>query len=145
VEYDFAAMAIRRLNNDELKELSAVYLRAYDEAWTEEGARAYLKKFFDFEPQSCLVAIEDGKAVGAILGFSYEMRGNEVLFIQELFVDPDWRHKGIGKALVSELRNSFTKTLKVSVKPLVRANTPVFNFYNSLGFETDQAFTFFDG
>lgn len=138
-------MTIRPLQDQELNELSKVYLRAYPEPWTEEGAHTYLKKFFDFEPESCLVAIEDGKAIGAILGFSYEMRGNEVLFIQELFVDPPCRHKGVGKALVSELRSSFTKHLKVSVKPLVRANTQLFNFYNSLGFESDQAFTFFDG
>lgn len=137
-------MAIRRLNDEELTELARVYLRAYPEPWNEEGAYAYLKKFFDFEPQSCLVAIEHGNAVGAIFGFSYEMRGSEVLFIQELFVDPEYRHKGIGKALVSELRNAFAKTLKVSVKPLVRANTQMLNFYVSLGFETDKALTFYD-
>ena len=66
------------------------------------------------------------------------------LFIQGLFVDPEHRHKGIGKQLVTALRDSFSTSPLVRVKPLVHAHTKMLNFYNSLGFESDTAFTFDD-
>ena len=129
---------------EDLDALAALYLEAYSVKWTVEGARAYLKKFFDIEPASCLVIVEpDRRISGAILGYSFEKESGVVLFIQELFVNPAFRHKGYGKKLVERLRESLSKhPARVNVKPLVKADTGVLNFYNSLGFERDKAVTF---
>jgi ribosomal protein S18 acetylase RimI-like enzyme len=137
-------MEARRMQVEDLDRVAALYLKAYGVKWTEQGARGYLKKFFDFEPTSCLVVTEaDGNIRGAILGYSFEKESGLVLFIQELFVDPECRNRGYGKVLVERFRESFAKHhTQVNIKPLVKADTSVLNFYNSLGFERDQAVSF---
>ncbi len=137
-------MEVRRMQDDDLARVAELYLAAYDAKWTVDGARAYVDKFFRFEPERALVIIEsDGRLSGAVLGYSFERETGIVLFIQELMVHPEYRNKGYGKALVQKLRDSLVKSAKrVNVKPLVKADTTVLNFYNSLGFERDKAVSF---
>lgn len=137
-------MNIRRMNEGDLDAAAELYLSGYGVSWTTAGARTYLEKFFRFEPQSCfLVEEEGGQVTGMVLGYSFEREAGLILFIQELVVHPDARHKGYAKRLVATLRESTTKRpSRVNVKPLVKADTGVLNFYNSLGFERDQAVSF---
>lgn len=129
---------------DDIGALSKVYLDAYHVQWTEEGAAKYLGRFFQFEPESCLVVVEGGGVLaGAVLGYTFEKETGVTLFIQELFVRPDARHKSYGKQLVTRLRESLTKKAStIKVKPLVKADIGVLNFYNSLGFEKNKSVSF---
>jgi ribosomal protein S18 acetylase RimI-like enzyme len=135
-------MEIRPLAIADFDRLTKTFVRAYPDGWSEDVARRYLVKFFHFEPESCLAAIEDGQLVGAILGYSYLKQEDLVLFIQELFVDPDFRHGGYGTALVKALRRSFAGSRAVEVTPMVKGDTRVLNFYNSLGFEQPTSIAF---
>ncbi len=132
---------IRPMRAGDLDDAALLYLKAYRAKWQTDGAKQYLKKFFDFEPGSCLIALDSGRAVGAILGYSFQKESGPVLFIQELFVDPESRNHGLGKNLVARLRE-VSSAGSVEVKPLVKADTSVLNFYNSLGFEKDNAISF---
>ena len=124
--------------------VARLYLDAYGVDWSVEGARSYVEKFYRFEPASCLVVTEDdGRVTGAILAYSFEKESGLVLYIQELCVHPEFRSKGYGKSLVTRLRESLSRRPSyVKVKPLVKADTGVLNFYNSLGFEKDKVVTF---
>jgi ribosomal protein S18 acetylase RimI-like enzyme len=136
-------MEIRRMRDDEIEPVARLYLDAYGVDWSFDGAKKYVEKFHRFEPTSCFVAHEGPRVVGAILGYSFEREMGLVLFIQELCVHPDARNRGIGKKLVTTLRESFEKSpSRVNIKPLVKADTHVFNFYNSLGFERGKAVSF---
>ncbi len=128
----------------DLDAVGQLYLDAYAvKDWSLEGAVRYVKKFFDFEPERCrVVREEDGSITGAILGFTFEREKGMTLFIQELIVAPSARNRGYGKKLVSALRESTSHRGKVRVKPLVKADTSVLNFYNSLGFERDKVVSF---
>jgi ribosomal protein S18 acetylase RimI-like enzyme len=134
-------MDIRPMRTEDLDSTALLYLKAYRAKWNVEGARQYLRRFFDFEPASSLIALEGGRIVGAILGYSFEKESGPILYIQELFVDPESRNKGLGKSLVARLREGLTPR-SVEIKPLVKADTSVLNFYNSLGFEKDRAVSF---
>ena len=136
-------MEIKPLRKENLEAVVAVFMRAY-QGWTAEEARKYLEKFHGFEPESCLCAIENGKVCGAVLGYSYPRQQEVVLFIQELFVEPSGRQKGVGRRLVEALRNSFLHNPRVTVTPLVKAEANVLSFYNSLGFEHESMVTFYD-
>ncbi|MCB9584507.1 MAG: GNAT family N-acetyltransferase [Polyangiaceae bacterium] len=138
-------MDIRRMGEADIPEVARLYLKAYEVDWNEAGAQKYLGKFHGIEPESCFVAIHEGKVAGAIMAYSYERETGLVLFIQELFVDPEVRNAGTGKKLIAWLRDSFTLAAKVKITPLVKADTNVLNFYNSLGFERDRAVSFMDG
>ena len=138
-----ADMEIRRMQDGDLDGVAQLYLDGYGVDWTREGARAYIEKFYGFEPTSCFVAAGAEGLTGAVLGYSFEREQGLVLFIQELVVHPDNRHQGIAKKLVTALRESMDKVpSRVKVKPLVKADTGVLNFYNSLGFEKDKAVSF---
>jgi ribosomal protein S18 acetylase RimI-like enzyme len=131
------------MRDEDVEAVARVYLEAYGVDWSLDGAKKYIDKFYRFEPTSCFVALDDDRVAGAVLGYSFEREVGLVLFIQELFVDPKARKRGIGKKLVTTLRESCAKSpSRVNVKPLVKADTNVFNFYNSLGFERGKSVSF---
>lgn len=129
---------------DDLEAVAQLHLDAYRVDWSLDGAKKYIDKFFRFEPESCFVAAEsDGRVTGAVMGYSFEKETGLTLFIQELIVHPDFRERTYGKQLVERLRDSLAKKAStVKIKPLVKADTGVLNFYNSLGFERDKAVSF---
>lgn len=135
-------MEIRPLAITDFDRLTKTFVRAYPEQASEDVARRYLTKFFHFEPESCLAAVQDGQLVGAILGYSYLKQDHLVMFIQELFVDPDFRKSGCGTELVKALRRSFSGSQAVEVTPMVKGDTRILNFYNSLGFEQPTSMAF---
>jgi len=137
-------MDIRKMKDSDLDKVADLYLAAYEADWNRGGARAYIEKFFRFEPDRCLVMLApDERLAGAIIGYSFERETGVVLFIQELMVHPEFRNRGLGKTLVAKLRESLSKTPShVDIKPLVKADTTVLNFYNSLGFDRDKAVSF---
>ena len=130
------------MRDGDVQDVARLYLSAYGVDWNLDGAAKYIAKFHGFEPASCFVAQDGDKLVGAILGYTFEREMGLILFIQELIVDPAMRNRGIGKKLVATLREASGKTSRVNVKPLVKADTHVFNFYNSLGFERGKAVSF---
>lgn len=138
-------MEIRSMTDQDVRAVAELYLAAYGVSWSLEGARTYIEKFYRFEPSRCLVATEEGgRLSGAVLGYSFERETGMVLFIQELMVHPEFRNRGYGKRLVEKLRDSIDGKgrSRVDIKPLVKADTTVLNFYNSLGFERDKAVHF---
>lgn len=137
-------MQIRQLAPDDIEALAQLFVRAYDKSSTADEARTYLEKFSAFEPESCLIALEEEAPIGAVIAFSYVKVGRPVLFLQDLFVDPERRNRGCARRLIEVLRERFARDATVTVVPLVKADTTVLNFYNSLGFEQQSAFTFLD-
>jgi len=131
------------MQDSDAQAVAELYLAAYHAQWNVEGARVYIEKFFRFEPSSCLVAVEEGRVGGAILAYSFERETGLILYIQELIVHPDFQGRGVGKLLVKRLRESLEKSpRRVKVTPLVKADTTVLNFYNSLGFDRDKVVSF---
>lgn len=136
-------MDIRSMKDGDLDSVAELYLAAYHANWSVPGARAYIEKFYRFEPESSLVAVEDGRIGGAILAYTFEREFGVVLYIQELMVHPDFQSRGIGKTLIGKIREGLSKMpRRVKVTPLVKADTTVLNFYNSLGFEKDKVVSF---
>lgn len=135
-------MQTRLMRESDIPAAARLYLEAYQTDWTEAAAQKYLARFFRFEPESCVVVEEENQLTGALLAYSYERQSGLVVFIQELFVSPKNRKRGQGRRLVSFLREAFQNP-KISVTPLVKADTSVLNFYNSLGFEQDRAVSFY--
>jgi ribosomal protein S18 acetylase RimI-like enzyme len=72
----------------------------FDEPPTE----AWTKKFLSSEGHHLLVALEDGRPVGFVSGVetTHPDKGTE-MFLYELSVHPDYRNRGIGRALVGAL------------------------------------------
>jgi GNAT superfamily N-acetyltransferase len=85
------------------------------------------------------VATDDG---GRILGFVTAVPIDDALELEDLFVDPDWMRRGIGRALIDDI---VTRARKANVRRVdVTANPHAFEFYQAVGFvldgETDTLF-----
>jgi GNAT superfamily N-acetyltransferase len=96
-----------------------------------------VRDMFGSNPRiSCDIALWDGAAAGFALWFyNYStFRGRHGIYLEDLFVEPAYRGRGIGKALVSRL------ALRCQVEGLSRLewwvldwNRPSIDFYKSLG------------
>lgn len=91
----------------------------------------------------CLIAEEDGEAAGIALFFPvYSTWRGRSMHLEDLFVRPRFRGRGIGKALL-------TKVAAVAVERQCRLlfwhvldwNTPAIEFYKSLGAEPLEEWT----
>ena len=97
------------------------------------------RRFLDMEPDGCFAAEWDGRAVGTtvtcILG--------SVAWIAMVLVDPDWRGRGIGKALMSHAL-SFLDAQGV---PSVRLDATALGkpLYEKLGFVVEYELARYEG
>jgi GNAT superfamily N-acetyltransferase len=92
-----------------------------------------------FGPQPrlfCDIAEWDGEAVGFALWFLNfsTFRGKHGLYLEDLFVRPALRGKGIGKALMQQLaRHCLDKDLARFEWTVLEWNKPSIEFYRSIG------------
>ncbi len=77
------------------------------------------------------VALEDGR----IVGFATTSLSGAVAELDDLFVDPDWRRRGVARALV--LDAEAVARAGGSTRLEVTANTHALEFYDAAGFVAD--------
>lgn len=113
----------------------AEYERLLDKvAATEEDLRRWL-----FGPQrvaECVIAEWNGKAVGFAVFFANfsTFQGRPGLYLEDLFVDPEVRGKGIGKALLVHLAGLAVERGYSRMEwSVLDWNDPAIGFYKSLG------------
>lgn len=115
-------------------EAIAVYEKMSDEV---EGSAATVERtLFDEHQAECLIAEENGVPVGyALYCFNYStFKAKHGLYLEDLFVYPEFRGKGYGKALLMALckiaRDRNCGRLEWCC---LDWNTPSIEFYKSLG------------
>lgn len=130
-------LAIRTATPDDMAALRAVFRRA---SLSNDGDRMKLLAHPDFLELSdqgvtdrrTRVADADGRVVG----FATWLGTGDVTEIDDLFVDPDWMRRGVGRALVRDLvalaRRRGVRRVEVTGNPHARA------FYESVGFSRDH-------
>jgi GNAT superfamily N-acetyltransferase len=116
----------------------AVYERAPAGAVTatEEGL---LRDGFGAQPfYECLLAEHDGQPAGfALFFFNYSTwRGRPGVYLEDLFVLPELRGKGIGKALLQRVAAAaVAKGCRRLQWEVLDWNTPAIDFYRAMGAE----------
>ena len=100
-------------------------------------AEDFLRDGFGERPAfHVLLAEEDGAAIGfAFYFFSYSTwRGRRRLFLEDLFVVPEKRGQGVGRALMQELaREALAAGCASFVWQVLDWNAPSIAFYEKLG------------
>lgn len=87
-------------------------------------------------PTECLIAEVDGKAVGfAVFFYSYSTwLGKHGIYLEDLYIDINYRGKGYGKALVKEIaKTAYEKGCERLEWSCLDWNKPSLDFYNSIG------------
>lgn len=130
----------RAVNGGDTAELAAAMSRAYseepwNEIWTEKKAvrrvSAILGNFGGFG----IAAVEDGNIIGAALGNTDPYADEDFFFVSELFVIPERKKRGVGKALLGALECAL-KERDISVIQLISiAHNKT--FYEKCGYGND--------
>jgi len=120
------------------------FIRALAEFERDPGAveatvEGLLRDGFGPQPMySCLMAEEDGRAAGfALYFFNYSTwLGRPGLYLEDLFVSPEFRGLGIGKALLQRVAAiAVEKGCKRLQWEVLDWNTPAIDFYRAMGAE----------
>ncbi len=101
---------------------------------TPEAMRAQMESADP--PFECLIAEQDGVAAGFALFFrNYSTwRGRPGLFLEDLFVNPEYRRNGIGRALLQRLAAiSVERGYGRMEWSVLDWNTPAHDFYRAIG------------
>ncbi|WP_447950737.1 N-acetyltransferase family protein [Chryseobacterium koreense] len=128
---------------DLIKKL-AVYEKLENEVITSE--EELKENIFDKDFAKVLIGEEDGNPVGFALYFYHfsTFVGKPGIYLEDLFVEPDYRGKGYGKKLLIELakiaENEKCGRFEWSV---LDWNTPSIEFYKSLGAKPMDEWTVF--
>jgi ribosomal protein S18 acetylase RimI-like enzyme len=137
-----AGLRLRRLVAADRPALEALYrLQRWDEfaplGWPDAARAGFIDSQYDFQdrnyrsafPGAEFYAIDrDGEVVGRI----YLDRGTEALHLLEISLHPDWRGRGLGRALLIQLQAEVRAgaCLRLSVAE----GNPARRLYERLGF-----------
>jgi GNAT superfamily N-acetyltransferase len=132
-------MSLRLATPDDLPEIAALirglaeYERlAHEVTWDEERLATGI--FGHGSPVTVTLAIDD--ATGAVAGFALwfqtfsTFRGDRGIWLEDLFVRPEYRGQGFGLALLNDLRARTPGRVEWMV---LDWNEPSIAFYESLG------------
>ena len=140
---------IRPIAREDLEDCARLFREVfaeppYRESWSAAQALDYLERFWRFDPEHCLLALDGEEVTGAMFGYCYPWRNRVNYYIQELFVRADRRRSGRGRGLIRHLLDSLGGT-RASISLIANRTTPAAKFYEELGLRQHQRYKFYAG
>ena len=119
---------------NDLQKCSDLYVRVFNsepwnDEWTSETAHTRLLELSENKRFLGYTLWESDELIGAV--FCYEktfFKGNEI-FIEEMWISPNYQHKGHGKILIDEVEKYAKENGFTSVVLITGKDKPAFNFY----------------
>ena len=115
------------MQQSHIAQITALEKQCFSDPWSETSVRSELSNPLSF----WLVAEEDGKLIGYVGSQSVPPEAD----VMNLAVAPEWRNKGVGRALmtalIAQLHSRGITALFLEVRD---GHTPAQNLYRSLGF-----------
>ncbi|MFC4408065.1 GNAT family N-acetyltransferase [Haloarchaeobius iranensis] len=151
-------MKFRHATTDDVPEILRVAERSwehdYPDILTRESAREAVHEWYDADrleldavtaDTALVVAIDeaaDEDVAGPVVGFVHGVVDDDTGTLLRVYVDPDYRGAGTGRALVEYAMDDFgTRGVERVEAMVLVANEPGNEFYESLGFELVQRAT----
>lgn len=117
--------------------MAAAYAEApWNETWSEERAQTRVQAILSGWQAMGMAAVEGGQIIGGALGFVDPYAEEDFFFVSELFVRPEWKRKGVGRALLSQLEEVLKQRgIHVTQLISIKDNQP---FYHKCGMGQDD-------
>lgn len=131
-------MIIREMISEDIPELAGLYKQFWNEASCIESMYKQFEKLQKRGSHIFLSAVEDNILIGSVMGvICEELYGDcrPFLVLENMIVDKEYRNKGVGKALISELERIAKEKNCTQVILVTEENRPdACGFYESAGY-----------
>jgi ribosomal protein S18 acetylase RimI-like enzyme len=134
-------MGIRTLKESDLASLAELYIQFWGEASSLEKMQETFRRLKENPDYIFLVAEHKGHIAGSLMGIICEELYGECrpfLVIEDVIVDNESRHKGIGSALIRKIENcAISRNCNYIIFVTESERTDALPFYESLGYSPD--------
>ena len=131
-------MTIRDMEPDDIDALSKLYYQFWNEESDTQKMKNKFTKLQKDKSYIFLCATENEKLIGSVMGIVCEELYGECepfLVLENMVVDNDYRQKGVGRALFSELENRAKTNACTQIILVTEADRKdACGFYESIGF-----------
>jgi GNAT superfamily N-acetyltransferase len=134
-------MQIREMIAEDISQLEQLYRQFWGEESCVEAMNKQFHKLQERDSHIIISAIDNNKLIGSVMGVvCEELYGDckPFLVLENMIVDKNYRNKGVGKALISELEKMATKRGCTQVIFVTERNrVDAIKFYESVGYSSE--------
>ena len=131
---------IKEFIQDDFQKCCELYIKVFNnppwnDMWTNETAHIYLQELTDHKRFLGYTLWDGNLFIGAVFcHMKNHYRGDEI-FIDEMYISPDYQRKGYGTELMKAVEKYAKDNSFISITLLTGKGRPAFDFYEKLGFK----------
>jgi aminoglycoside 6'-N-acetyltransferase I len=132
-------MIIRKMEREDIVECAAILCSVYNNEmwqcrWTKEVAAEYLTDFFDMKKFVGFVLVDEKEIVGGLFAHEKVWWNNSEVFVEEMFVKPEYQRTGYGSLLMEEVNRYVREKGLAGITLSTNKYAPAPLFYRKNGF-----------